>query len=180
MWKKYCQSCPAPTGPRDLIQAEVECLRSAGSPTGAFLENCSPSLSPCLPCATTFWVRDTMQFEEQEQQIEDAAGIEVDNPDDGRKPKSVPCRYCQKRFRRLEHAQFVSLFSSQFLVVEAFAGMDLRNINSSIFLKALLTIFLDGMSGHSGCSPSHLFYIQIWNLPLLTCSIPCRSDTLND
>jgi len=33
----------------------------------------------------------------------------VDNPD-GRKPKSVPCRYCQKRFRRVEHAQLVFPF----------------------------------------------------------------------
>ena len=51
-----------------------------------------------------------MPLEEQEQQNEDAAGIEVESPVDGRKPKSVPCRYCQKRFRRLEHAQFVSPF----------------------------------------------------------------------
>jgi hypothetical protein len=45
-----------------------------------------------------------------DQPIDDAAaGIKVDQEEAGRKPKLVPCRYCQKRFRRLEHAQSVPL-----------------------------------------------------------------------
>lgn len=76
-----------------------------------------------------------MPFEEQEHQNADAAGIEVEIPEDGRKPKSMPCRYCQKRFRRLEHAQFVAHSSLQFFMVELLAAGNLRGGNLPWILR---------------------------------------------
>jgi hypothetical protein len=74
-----------------------------------------------------------MPFTDQDQQLDDVAGVEADTPEDGRKPKSVPCRYCSKRFRRLEHAQSVSLCS--LFVVESFF---LVRINSYINFPVLI------------------------------------------
>jgi hypothetical protein len=39
------------------------------------------------------------------QSIESPPAHDVEATGNGQKPKTLPCRYCQKRFRRLEHVQ---------------------------------------------------------------------------
>jgi hypothetical protein len=43
------------------------------------------------------------------QSIEGSAATDAGEEARGQKPKTLPCRYCQKRFRRLEHVSIPSL-----------------------------------------------------------------------